>query len=298
MTTRKPMIALTPNYNIDRMEPYMRPGYIRAIQHAGGIPVTLPLDNSQEDLEDIAREFDGFLFTGGPDVHPFFFGEQTQAHCGNVSPKRDTLEFALLKLVMKEKKPVLGICRGIQLLNISLGGDIYQDIPSQFRQEFPVAHTQPFGYEIPSHTVEVVPGTLLERIVRQARIPDAGAVAQDRGRECQPDSGAMAQHNGQKCRPDSGAMTLDNGRECQPETGALALGPGVIQVNSMHHQAVRRLAPGLAAAGYAPEGLVEALEMPEYPGFFLGVQWHPEYLWEQDPVAEGIFREFVRHSRK
>ncbi|MCI8743016.1 MAG: gamma-glutamyl-gamma-aminobutyrate hydrolase family protein [Lachnospiraceae bacterium] len=268
MTTRKPMIALTPNYNIDRMEPYMRPGYIRAIQHAGGIPVTLPLDNSQEDLEDIAREFDGFLFTGGPDVHPFFFGEQTQAHCGNVSPKRDTLEFALLKLVMKEKKPVLGICRGIQLLNISLGGDIYQDIPSQFRQEFPVAHTQPFGYEIPSHTVEVVPGTLLDRIVRQAPIPGAGAVAQDRG------------------------------RECQPETGALALGPGVIQVNSMHHQAVRRLAPGLAAAGYAPEGLVEALEMPEYPGFFLGVQWHPEYLWEQDPVAEGIFREFVRHSRK
>jgi len=153
------MIALTPNYNIDRMEPYMRPGYIRAIQHAGGIPVTLPLDNSQEDLEDIAREFDGFLFTGGPDVHPFFFGEQTQAHCGNVSPKRDTLEFALLKLVMKEKKPVLGICRGLQAMNVILGGGLYQDIPKQ--RPSGVDHHMDAPYGRTAHPIRMAEGSPL-----------------------------------------------------------------------------------------------------------------------------------------
>lgn len=268
MTTRKPLIALTPNYNIEKEEPYMRPAYIRAIQHAGGIPVTLPLNNTPEDLEQLVRELDGFLFTGGPDVHPFYFGEQTLDRCGNVSPRRDTLELALLKLVMKAKKPVLGICRGIQLLNIGLGGDIYQDLSSQFPQKFPVAHSQPFYYDLPSHTVEVVPGTLLERIVREA--------GQGKG--------------------------VADTCESAPEIAGLnfinpaGVTPAVIQVNSMHHQAVRKLAPGTIASGYAPEGVVEALEMPEYPGFFLAVQWHPEYLWEQDPVAAGIFRMFVEAS--
>lgn len=127
----------------------------------------------------------------------------------------------------------MGICRGIQLLNVALGGDIYQDIPSQFPQDFPIAHTQPFDYVIPSHKVEVVPGTLLARL--------------------------------------TGGETL--------------------QVNSMHHQACRKIAPGLIACGHASGGLTEAIEKPDYP-FFLGVQWHPEYLWEQDPAMRQLFEAF------
>ena len=184
--------------------------------------------------------FNGFLFTGGPDLHPFHFGEETQIHCGNVSPKRDHLELELLQLAIKARKPILGICRGIQLINICLGGDIYQDLPSQFFEDFPVAHTQPFSYEIPSHTVTVIPDTLLSRIA----------------------------------------------------------GKTTIQVNSMHHQAIRRLAPGLNASGFAPHGLTECVEMQEYPTFFLGVQWHPEYLWEKDDAARGIFAEFVKAAKQ
>lgn len=285
MTTRKPLIALTPNYNIEKEEPYMRPAYIRAVQHAGGIPVTLPLNNAPEDLEQLVRELDGFLFTGGPDVHPFYFGEQTLDRCGNVSPRRDALELALLKLVMKAKKPVLGICRGIQLLNIGLGGDIYQDLSSQFPQKFPVAHTQPFSYDLPSHTVEVVPGTLLERIVRDA---DKGEGAIDAYGSA-PEIAGLNSIN-----PASIDLACSRTAASSPVSGGMA--PAVIQVNSMHHQAVRKLAPGTIASGYAPEGVVEALEMPEYPSFFLAVQWHPEYLWEQDPVAAGIFRMFVEAS--
>lgn len=232
---KKPWIALTPYYNIEKEEPYMRPAYLRAIRAAGGIPVILPPELSQEDLTQAVEEFDGFLFTGGPDVHPFYFGEETHANCGNVSVKRDTLELALLTAVMKAQKPVLGICRGVQLINIGLGGDIYQDIPSQFPQEFPIAHTQTFAYEIPSHTVQITAGSRLSSI--------AG--------------------------------------------GATAL-----KVNSMHHQAVRQAAKGLTVSAYAPGGLAEAIEMPGYP-FLLGVQWHPEYLWEQDTAAAGIFQAFV-----
>lgn len=231
---RRAMIGLTPYHDTANDDIHMRPTYLRALAAMGGVPVTLPLEVSEEALVQLVDCMDGFLFTGGPDVHPFRFGEQTQAFSGNVSVARDTLELKLLDLAMKAGKPILGVCRGVQVINIGLGGDIYQDIPSQFKKEFPIAHNQPFSYRVPSHHVEVAEGTLLEQIVQSS----------------------------------------------------------CIQVNSMHHQAVRKVAPGLAACGYGPDGLVEAVEMPGYP-FLLGVQWHPEYLWETDPGAERIFETFV-----
>ncbi len=239
MTDKKPLIALTPYFNTDRDEPYMRPAFLKAVRQAGGIPIIIPLDLTEEDLAQIVETVDGVLFTGGPDVHPFFFGEETQAHCGNVCLRRDQMELSLLKLTMEARKPILGVCRGAQILNIGLGGDIYQDIPSQFPQDFPIAHTQPFGYEIPSHTVQVAPGTLLEKIAQN----------------------------------------------------------GTLNVNSMHHQAVRKVAPSLIASGHAPGNLVECVEMPDYP-FFIAVQWHPEYLTEQDPAAAGLFAAFVDACKK
>lgn len=273
MTARNPMIALTPYYNMDKQEPYMRPAYIQAIRQAGGIPVMLTLDYTKEALAQIVERFDGFLFTGGPDLHPFYFGEQTQAHCGNVSLKRDTLELELLRLVLEAKKPVLGICRGIQLFNIGLGGDIYQDISSQFPQKIPIAHSQPFYYDIPSHTVDVVPETLLARIVEATK-------ATSQSFDKNPAAASFSEVT---------ASTAIAGAQNQFLT---------LRVNSMHHQAVRRVAPGLIASAHAPEGLVEAIELPSYPTFFLGVQWHPEYLWEQDPVAAEIFGEFVAAGRE
>ena len=238
MAQKKPVILLTPYFNTERDEPYMRPAFLKAVRHAGGIPVILPLDLTEADLAQLLEGADAVLFTGGPYDHPFCFGEETQAHCGNVCLRRDELELALLRLAMEAKKPILGVCRGVQILNIGLGGDIYQDIPSQFKEEFPIAHTQPFAYDIPSHTVSVTPGTLLARIAQNS----------------------------------------------------------VIKVNSMHHQAVRRVAPGLTASGHAPGGLVECVEKPDYP-FFIGVQWHPEYLWEQDEAAERLFGMFVEAAR-
>ncbi len=160
----KPLIGLTPYHDTDNDDIKMRPGYLRALKEAGAIPVVLPLEASPEDLKQLADTMNGFLFTGGPDVHPFLFGEETQAHCGNVSVARDQLELQLLPLVMERKKPILGICRGIQVLNIGLGGTIWQDINSQVASEFPIAHSQPFDYSVPCHTVRVAPGSRLSQI--------------------------------------------------------------------------------------------------------------------------------------
>jgi len=281
MQTRKPLIALTPYHNTEKDETYMRPAYPEAIRAAGGIPVILPLEATDEELKQLTEAFDAFLFTGGPDIHPFFFGEQTQLHCGNVSLKRDRLELRLLALAMETEKPVLGICRGAQLLNIGLGGDIYQDLPSQFPEDFPVAHTQPFYYDVPSHTVDVVPGTLLAHLAEGAAYPEMPS-----GTSVSPD-GACAgiSADAAPAGPQAGQSAAEP---------ASPLNPLRLQVNSMHHQAVRCLAPGLIASGFAPSALIEAIEKPDYPTFFLGVQWHPEYLWKNDPAAARIFQAFVK----
>ncbi|WP_097004637.1 gamma-glutamyl-gamma-aminobutyrate hydrolase family protein [Lacrimispora amygdalina] len=231
---KKPLIGLTPVHDTDNNDIKMRPTYLRALKAAGGIPVVMPLEADEEDWIRLADELDGFVFTGGPDVHPFLFGEETQAHCGNVSEARDRMEISLLPLILERKKPVLGICRGIQVLNIAMGGTIWQDIFSMTKPDFPIAHSQPFAYHMPSHTVSLTQGTLLHKI--------------------------------------SGADTL--------------------RVNSMHHQAVKELGQGLKASAYSPDHLIEALEMPGYP-FFVGVQWHPEYLWENNGEAFRLFKKFI-----
>ncbi|ADL02950.1 gamma-glutamyl-gamma-aminobutyrate hydrolase family protein [Lacrimispora saccharolytica] len=236
---KKPLIGLTPAHDTENGDIKTRPTYVRALKAAGAIPVVMPLDASEEDLKQLSQDLDGFLFTGGPDVHPFLFGEETQAHCGNVSPARDQMEITLLPMIMELKKPVLGICRGIQVLNIALGGNIWQDIPSQVTREFPLAHTQPFHYDMPCHTVSLTKGSLLAQI--------------------------------------SGSSS--------------------IKVNSMHHQAVKDVAEGLIASAYSPDHLIEAVEMPGYP-FFIGVQWHPEYLWEKNEEAFRLFQTFVNACKE
>ena len=236
---RKPLIGLTPAHDMESGDVKARPTYMRALKAAGAIPVVMPLDASEEDLKQLSQDLDGFLFTGGPDVHPFLFGEETQAHCGNVSPARDQMEISLLPMVMELQKPILGICRGIQVLNIALGGNIWQDIPSQVTRDFPLAHSQPFSYDMPCHTVVLTEGSLLARISESSSI----------------------------------------------------------EVNSMHHQAVKDLAPGLIASAYSTDYLIEALEMPDYP-FFIGVQWHPEYLWEKNKEAFRLFQTFVKACKE
>ena len=88
---KKPLIGVTPSLDQETKDSTCRPTYLAAIRHAGGIPVILPLKAETEDLKQLVETLDGFLFTGGPDIHPFYFGEETHEKCGNVSPERDQM---------------------------------------------------------------------------------------------------------------------------------------------------------------------------------------------------------------
>lgn len=248
--SKKPLIGLTTSHDIQTDETIQAPYCPRAILAAGGIPVILPLEASEDDLRQLVSTLDGFLFTGGPDVHPFLFGEETRAGCGSVSVKRDRMELALLKLAIEQRKPIMGICRGIQLINIGLGGTIYQDIPSQTERAFPIAHQQPFPHRVPSHTVKIAEDSLLADVI-SGKFPETAPHAD---------------------RP---------------------LSQTVIRVNSTHHQAVRDTAPPLTACAFAPDGIIEGVTMKDYP-YLIGVQWHPEYLWEEDPAAMNLFKALVK----
>ncbi len=264
--SKKPLIGLTTSHNIQTDETCQPPYCSRAILAAGGIPLILPLEASEADLRQLARTLDGFLFTGGPDLHPFLFGEETRAGCGEVSSKRDQMELALLRMVMEQKKPVMGICRGIQAINIGLGGSVYQDIPTQTERVYPIAHRQPFPPQVPAHTVKVVAGSRLAAILSG----DPSACGEAAG----------------------GRMSAPAPAEEEAQGSA----PLIVKVNSTHHQAVRDVAPGLTACAYAPDGIIEGLESDDGYPFLIAVQWHPEYLWQTDPAAANLFKAFVRAS--
>ena len=156
---KKPLIGVIPLYDEERESYWMLPGYFEGIRTAGGIPVMLPLEADEEDLRQLTGLCDGLLFTGGHDVDPTLYGEERRAACGESCPARDRLETAVFRLAWEKDLPVLGICRGIQLLNALLGGTLYQDLPSE---HFGGAeHHMAPPYDRTCHTVELLPGTPL-----------------------------------------------------------------------------------------------------------------------------------------
>lgn len=154
---KKPMIALIPLVDEGRDSLWMLPGYMNGIAAAGGIGVMLPLTGEAEDIEEILSRFDGFLFTGGHDVDPRIYGQENTGLCGDLAPGRDAMEPQLLRRALEEDKPVLGICRGLQLMNAVLGGTLYQDIPTQFPSDTNHRMAAPYGR--PEHPVSILPGT-------------------------------------------------------------------------------------------------------------------------------------------
>ncbi|GGR20231.1 gamma-glutamyl-gamma-aminobutyrate hydrolase family protein [Deinococcus ruber] len=200
--------------------------YAQAVAHVGGSPVLLP--TLPELAEDFATRIDALLLTGGVDIHPRYYGQVPRRHLGEVDEERDAFESALYSAVRGLGKPVLGICRGMQLINVFEGGSLHQHLPevaSLWADHAQVGRAPTLG-----HTVEFV-----------------------------PDSRLGQAH------------------------------PGTALVNSYHHQAVDVLAPGLRCTATAPDGATEAIEGEG----LLGVQWHPELLFERHPHALGTFTAFM-----
>jgi putative glutamine amidotransferase len=134
---QSPIIGVTPLWDAERKSIWMLPDYLDGIKAAGGIPVVLPLEMSEADADRIIETCDGFLFTGGQDV----------GSC----PERDKLEMLLISKALPSDKPILGICRGLQFINVFQGGTLWQDLPSQHPSE--IVHRQGKPYGTPTHKV-------------------------------------------------------------------------------------------------------------------------------------------------
>ena len=182
-------------------------GYADRLAAAGAVPLHVP---AGVDPRAVVARLDALVLTGGSDVDPAFYGQRALATT-HVDRARDEREMALLAAALDQGLPVLAICRGMQLLNVHLGGTLHQHLADH-----------PLGRD-GAHPVAFAPGSLLRGIY---------------------------------------------GADCA--------------VNSLHHQAVDRPGAGLVSVGHAPDGTVEAVELPGRD--VVGVQWHPEQLSRPDPV--------------
>ena len=225
------VVIAMPRMSTDPEPTVAQSKYMESLARAGARMRWVELSDPEQAVQD-ALTCDGLLLPGGGDMDPKFYGQARIPACGEPNLLRDAAEPLLLRAFLAADKPVLGICRGIQVMNAVLGGDLYQDIK-------PFEHLPHNDHWTKVHTVTVRRGTLLSRI----------------------------------------------------------LGQDTVLVNSQHHQAVDRVAPGFTLAALSEDGIVEAIEKPD-ARFCLGVQWHPEWLSDADPAMQGLFDAFVNACSK
>jgi putative glutamine amidotransferase len=190
--------------------------YLQALRAAGLAPLLIPVDSDPGDVAGLLDRVDGLVLTGGGDVDPAQYAAARLPPTDDVDSQRDQVEIALIRLARQRDVPALAICRGIQVVNVALGGTLTQDLPTADPPR--PGHLVLETWDGPTHPVRLEPGSLLHRLLG-------------------------------------------------PEIG----------VNSLHHQAISRLAPDLRVAGRAPDGVIEAVEC-DGARFLVAVQWHPEML--------------------
>lgn len=165
---KKPIIGVTLLWDEEKNSYWMLPGYLEGLEEAGAIPIILPLAADGADIAQLADLCDGFLFTGGQDVAPQLYGEAMKPTCGELCPARDTMEQELLNRALEQDKPILGICRGLQILNVTLGGTLYQDLPTEHPSE--IEHSMKPPYDQAAHTVRILPDTPLAALLQKQEL--------------------------------------------------------------------------------------------------------------------------------
>ena len=206
--------------------------YVNSVLMNGGVPYLIPVTDNVEVLRQIVAQLDGIIFTGGEDFAPAYFGEDEHEHLGEVNVTRDTYDLTLFKLASDRNIPTLGICRGLQLINVGMGGTLYQDLPSEKPSD--INHRQSEAGTVATHSVSVVEGSLMHQI----------------------------------------------------------LGQKEVQVNTFHHQAIEKLAPGLKIVGWANDSVPEMIEA--YPHRqIIGTQFHPEIFTNAGDELMGKLFKFL-----
>ncbi len=164
----QPIIGISGSIETDESKQFILRDYCTAILTAGGIPVLLSVDVPAEQLEGLLGALDGVMLAGGCDADPALYGEWPRPSLGEVTPLRDRFELPLIKACWQQRMPVLGICRGVQVMNIALGGSLYQHLPTDHEAATgkpALLHGQTSPAHYVSHTVDIAPGTLLSSIL-------------------------------------------------------------------------------------------------------------------------------------
>ena len=161
MSRRAPLIGVSTSITVGAPpeRAYVNSAYLHAVQQAGGVPIPLAPQFSAASLQQIGAELHGLLLTGGGDVDPALFNEAPHHTLYDVAPSRDTLETSALHLALQRGLPVLAVCRGIQVLNVALGGSLHQDVGADLGTQIP--HSQAEPRDQPTHKVKVTPGSRL-----------------------------------------------------------------------------------------------------------------------------------------
>ncbi len=159
-----PIIGITGNFGEKGCE--LAEGYFRSVLEAGGTPVIIPPYEDEDALLNTIDHIDGLIFSGGGDINPLLLGEEPSPRLGSINPRRDKAELQLVTWAFNRQIPMLGICRGIQVLTAALGGALHQDIEEGMPEAKLLKHSQDLPREYASHKVEVTEGSLLHHIFK------------------------------------------------------------------------------------------------------------------------------------
>lgn len=215
---------------------YVSEPYIQAVKSVGGLPIIIPLVKSKTAILEYVNFCDGFLFCGGGDITPLLFSQEPAMGIGTTDISLDLFQIRLMRIAIETDKPILAICRGMQVLNVACGGSIHQDLNLV---DFDVInHMQSsISRKDISHKVQFLPKTTVQKLL-----------------------------------------------------GNFAY------TNSFHHQAIDLLGDGLIVSGTTGDTIIEAIEMPSHT-FVLGVQWHPENMFNSASVMKQLFYALIRYSK-
>lgn len=222
----KPIILISPSFALENSRYTLANFYATAVKKSGGISVICPYEN-YDDIEEILENIDGLILSGGGDIDASFFNEPLSEKAMLVDKNRDKFEIELCKMAVKRNMPILAICRGVQVLNVALGGNIIQHIDGHVEDD----------YEL-THKINVVKGSYFDELFDDDEFV----------------------------------------------------------VNSIHHQALNELSSDFDVLAYCDD-VIEAVKHKN-KDFIVGVQFHPERIYDKSNECKILFDEFIKHSVK
>jgi putative glutamine amidotransferase len=237
------------------------PQYESAVAMAGGEPVRIPLDRSPAEVMKVVERCDGVLLPGSSaDVDPAKFGAERSLHTAAADRRRDSVDELLLQDAYNMRKPVLGICYGLQSLNVYRSGSLVQHIPDFLPEELRGRVNHDAGKKVAvAHSVEIEKDSKLAEIVSAS----------------------------------------ERAGSAKREWSDVKSGKLVLPVNSSHHQSAERIGDGLhITARCVEDSVIEALEGTAPNHFVLAVQWHPERSVGEDEASRAIFRELIKAAER